>query len=369
MKTINEDKAPCLLVAEQPKRSQAVAVYGAHTVAATLDSMLKSPYLDYLTTLSKGSIATARSSLSKVSRILYDMEPENAPWERMTSYHYNFMIKQLKGMGLAPKTVHRHASMVKAVLTRALLLEMIPAECMGDYSAIMGAKGVKGSQGRGEIKPHRSMSSDEINKLFATIGADKSPMGLRDMAIISIMRGCGFRRMEVADMEISHIRWAEGRHGELLVKQGKGDKTRVVPMPPGLRDILLRWMEIRGDELGPLFCSVNRGGKLVKYSEADKDKKRIPPALVDTYRPLDRSSINRLMEKRLFEAELNKATPHDLRYTFAQKSLDNSDMQTVADLMGHSNISTTSIYTQASKEKMRAVIDMDDVFLSGKGDL
>ena len=62
-------------------------------------------------------------------------------------------------------------------------------------------------------------------------------------------------------------------------------------------------------------------------------------------------------------AGIENVTPHDLRYTFAQSNLKRtSDLQTVSDLLGHANISTTSIYTQTSEEKMRNAIAKEDLF-------
>lgn len=69
-----------------------------------------------------------------------------------------------------------------------------------------------------------------------------------------------------------------------------------------------------------------------------------------------------MMERRLIAAGLAKATPHDLRYTFAQKSLRRSDLQTVCDLLGHSSVTTTSIYTETSQERLREVVGGDAVF-------
>lgn len=344
------------------RQSTTLARYGDNTLAGRIDQFPDSPYTGYLAALSSGSRSTAKSTLGKISQLLYSSEPEVAPWHLMTSNHYQITMRYLEQQGLAPKTIHRHMSMIRSVLKTAKLLRMIPDENQGEYDAIMASKNIKGSQGRGEIRPHRSLSDEEISCLFSMLGADQSPKGLRDMAMLSVMRGCGLRRMEVVGLQIEHIRWAGAIDGELLVYKGKGNKPRTLPMPRGLREIFGNWTEVRGDDLGPLFCSINRGGKAVRYTENDVIRKRIPTHMVGQLRPLDRSSVNRMMEQRLILAGIERATPHDLRYTFAQKNLKRSDIQTVSDLMGHSNISTTSIYTETSRDEMRAVIAEEDVF-------
>lgn len=342
--------------------------YGDDTVAAQLDRLPDSAYIAYMGDLAPGSRPITRSTLGKLSRALYNMGPELAPWHMMTANQFNYLKTMLIKAGLAPKTIHRSLCMVRSVLKKARSLNQIPPNLYPEYDTIMLTKNVKGSQGRGEIKPHRSLSDDEIKGLFTTLAADKSPAGLRDMAILSCLRGTGIRRMEVASLMMEDIRWGAEPHGELRLRTTKGGKVRVIPMPPGLREILGKWIEYRGDDLGCVFMALRRNGIPVRKSKKSGgdivgfELAHLTESSEPEYSPLDRSSINRLMEKRLVLAGIQKATPHDLRYTFAQKNLRRSNLQTVADLMGHSNIATTSIYTETSREQMIATIGQEDVF-------
>ena len=336
--------------------------YGADSIAARLAATPDSPYLDYITSLAAGSIPIVRSTLTRVSELLYQCAPEKAPWHLMTAKEFNFLRHHLESQGFAPKTIHRTLSFVRSTLKRARQRDLIPESNVGQYAVIMATENVKGSTGRGEIAPHRSLSDDEIDTLFRHLAADKSNAGCRDLAIISCMRGCGLRRMDVAGFTVEDIRWSAGEYGELRIKRSKGGKTRVMPMPRGLREILGRWMEIRGEQLGPLFVRIHKSDKLIRVTQ--KYVKANPGSGVDVgdFQHMDRSSINRMMERRLIAAGLAKATPHDLRYTFAQKSLRRSDLQTVCDLLGHSSVTTTSIYTETSQERLREVVGGDAVF-------
>lgn len=364
-----------------PAESQhgtAVVPYGSDTPAWRLDQLQKTAYGVYLSRLAKGSVVSARSTLNKVSQMLYHLPAEQAPWHTMSAYQFNFVKRALVEMGYAPKTVHRHLCMVRSVLKTAKELQQIPQDNMADFGSIMETKNVSGTSGRGEIKPHRALQDDEVQILFASLAKDTSPAGLRDMAMLALMRGTGLRRMEVANLSMEDIRWSSKPHGALRLKKTKGSKPRVVPMPPGLREILARWVDFRGEDPGPVFMAIKRNGKPVYETEkglkAGAAGSGVAVATVPKmsgglpiYRQLNRASINYVMEKRYIEAGLDKATPHDLRYTFAVKNLRNSDLQVVADLMGHSNVSTTSIYTQTSDEKMIETVSKDNLFNVSEG--
>jgi integrase/recombinase XerD len=281
------------------------------------------------------------------------MPPELAPWHLMTAKEYNFIRLHLDGNGMAPKTIHRTLSFVRSTLNCARVKNLIPETHIGEFAMIMAMGNVKGSTGRGEIKPHRSLTDDEIDGLFKSLVSDKTNAGSRDLAILSCMRGCGLRRMDITNLAIEDIRWSAGKYGEICIKKSKGGKTRIVPMPPGLREIIARWLAARGEELGPVFVGIHRSNKLLRVTGSDIIKRRYSGLVEGEFRPLDRSSVNYMMERRLIKAGIEKATPHDLRYTFAQN---------VCDLLGHSSIMTTSIYTETSRERLRDVVGGDAVF-------
>ncbi|MGL4449544.1 MAG: tyrosine-type recombinase/integrase [Shewanella sp.] len=351
------------LPSPSPLHPHTPIAYAGGPLVQHLEPLPTSAYIAYLSTLSAGSLPIVRSTLERISQLVFGLPAATAPWQLLTATQFNLMLRHYAQAGLAPKTLHRYACFVRSVLKRAFLLRMIPSAQLAEYETILHAGAVvKGSQGRGQIAPHRSLNDAEIGQLLRVSAADSRPSGRRDLAILALMRGCGLRRAEVAQLHYEHIRWSAGDGGEVLVLHGKGRKARTLPLPRGLREILLRWCTLRGDELGVLFCAINRGQNLMRYSALDVSKQRAKPQQQGQYRPLDCGSINRLMTKRIAQAAIEQATPHDLRYTFAQKTLLRSDLPTVADLLGHANIATTSIYTTTSQDKMRRVVASEDVF-------
>lgn len=110
--------------------------------------------------------------------------------------------------------------------------------------------------------------------LFQSFGYDKTIRGARDLAILSVMRGCGFRRMEGANLNMEDVRFNKEDNGEIIVRMGKGGKTRTAHMPVGLSFILQNWLKYRGMEDGPLFCAISRSGNLRRISLKDIESKK-----------------------------------------------------------------------------------------------
>ncbi|MGL5948554.1 MAG: hypothetical protein ACRCYV_05755, partial [Aeromonas sp.] len=137
--------------------------YAANSLAARIAQLPKSAYIAYLATLSAGSLPIVRSTLGRISQLLYRQSPESAPWHLMTANQFHFMVRHYELCGLAPKTLHRHVCLVRSVLKQAFFLRMIPDSHVAEYETILHRRDVvKGAQGRGVIAPHRSLTDDEI---------------------------------------------------------------------------------------------------------------------------------------------------------------------------------------------------------------
>ena len=142
--------------------------YGADSIAARLAATPDSPYLDYITSLAAGSIPIVRSTLTRVSELLYQCAPEKAPWHLMTAKEFNFLRHHLESQGFAPKTIHRTLSFVRSTLKRARQRDLIPESNVGQYAVIMATENVKGSTGRGEIAPTEASLTMKLIRYFDT---------------------------------------------------------------------------------------------------------------------------------------------------------------------------------------------------------
>lgn len=158
----------------------------------------------------------------------------------------------------------------------------------------------------------------------------------RDRAIIETLVSTGMRISELVRLERDAIR----ETSDEIAVRGKGNKVRVVFLSDSARQALAGYLEQRGDIDPALFIRHKRGA--------------VGPA--DDLR-LTARSIQRLMKKRAAQAGLLKhITPHTLRHSFATDLLSNgADVRQVQQLLGHSSITTTQIYTHLTDVHLRDV--------------
>lgn len=146
--------------------------------------------------------------------------------------------------------------------------------------------------------------------------------------MISLGYACGLRVSEVIALKVSDL-----DIDELIVyiKGAKGKKDRISILPEKLKNDLRNL--IAGKNSTDLLLDSNRGGKLTT------------------------TSLQKMFRKSLAKAEINKpATFHSLRHSFATHLLENgTDVRYVQELLGHSNIRTTQIYTQVTNPKLKNI--------------
>lgn len=178
-----------------------------------------------------------------------------------------------------------------------------------------------------------TLSSQEVDALMAKPDTDK-PLGLRDRAIFELMYATGLRVSEVVDLRLDQLHLAMN----LLQVTGKGDKERLVPISPQAT----QWVDRYLQEARP---------KLLK---------RVQPKNVFVNfhgGPMTRQGIWKNLKTYIASIGIEKdVTPHTLRHSFATRLLENgADLRVVQELLGHSDISTTQIYTHLSNQHLVAV--------------
>ena len=154
----------------------------------------------------------------------------------------------------------------------------------------------------------------------------------RDIAILTLLYGCGLRISEALGLSRS-----DGPRGEVMTILGKGRKQRVVPVLPAVREAVADYLAACPYPLaadGPLFVGA-RGGPL-------------NPRLVQ----------RRMAELRGMLGLPETATPHALRHSFATHLLGGGgDLRAIQELLGHANLSTTQRYTSVETERLLAIYD------------
>ena len=155
----------------------------------------------------------------------------------------------------------------------------------------------------------------------------------RDIAIFELMINTGLREAEVCNLKLDDIVMSE-RKGVVIVRSGKGEKYREVPLNANVRRALQTYLEVRP----------NRGNYLFVSNKSER---------------LSESQLYRIIRKYADMAGI-KAHPHMLRHTFATKLLREGkiDLPTLQNLLGHANINTTAIYTRATMQDLEKAVEI-----------
>ena len=179
---------------------------------------------------------------------------------------------------------------------------------------------------------------DEINRIVEQIPLDTED-GLRDKAIFELLFSTGLRVSELVGLNRQDVNLSRR---EFMVR-GKGQKDRPVFISQQAADAVQDYLDERKDSLPALFLNNSRNQPMVG-TKGD-------------YRRLTPRSIERIINKYVRMAGITKhVTPHTLRHSFATDLLTNgADLRSVQSLLGHSNISTTQIYTHVTDPHLREV--------------
>ena len=181
---------------------------------------------------------------------------------------------------------------------------------------------------------------DEISSLLSQIDLD-TERGLRDRAIIELLFSSGLRVSELVNLNRDHINL---NRKEFMVR-GKGQKDRPVFVSKGAAERVSNYLASRHDSLVPLFISYSR---FAGQTDTSGD-----------YRRLQSRSIQRMVSHYAKMAGITKhVSPHTLRHSFATDLLMNgADLRSVQAMLGHSNISTTQVYTHVTDQHLKDVFE------------
>lgn len=181
------------------------------------------------------------------------------------------------------------------------------------------------------------LNEDEISRLLSAPPA-AGVAGLRDRAILELLFSSGLRVSELVSLNYGDVNL---KRREFMVR-GKGQKDRPIFISEDAARAITTYLEERGDNSAPLFIRV--GGS--KKADTSGD-----------YLRLTARSIQRMVSKYAMKAGITKhVSPHTLRHSFATNLLMNgADLRSVQAMLGHSNISTTQIYTHVTDPHLKQV--------------
>lgn len=242
----------------------------------------------------------------------------NVNREQITGY-----MTQLKENGLAAATIARKLAAIKAFyrfMTAEGYMDANPAEVV--------EAGTKG------IKLPRVLSEDEVVRLLNQPDITTAE-GFRDRTMLEVLYATGMRVSELINLTLERV----DLNMKYIIAFGKGSKERIVPLGSVAAEFLQQYLE----KVRPKLTHADRNTNIVFLAFGGHE--------------LTRQRFWQIIRAYGRKANINKAlTPHILRHSFATHLLDNgADLRSVQELLGHSDISTTQIYTHLTNKRLRDI--------------
>lgn len=242
----------------------------------------------------------------------------NVNREQITGY-----MTQLKEKGLAAATIARKLAAIKAFyrfMTAEGYMDANPAEVV--------EAGTKG------IKLPRVLSEDEVVRLLNQPDITTAE-GFRDRTMLEVLYATGMRVSELINLTLERV----DLNMKYIIAFGKGSKERIVPLGSVAAEFLQQYLE----KVRPKLTHADRNTNIVFLAFGGHE--------------LTRQRFWQIIRTYGRKANITKAlTPHILRHSFATHLLDNgADLRSVQELLGHSDISTTQIYTHLTNKRLRDI--------------
>ncbi len=235
---------------------------------------------------------------------------------------FDFLDMQNKA-GYAPTSLSRHVSVIKG-FHRFLLLENFCTRNPADRIPLPKTP---------EQLPD-VVGIEQIEALMAQPFA-KTPAGLRDRAMLEVLYGCGLRASELTGLDVSNLFFDDG----LLRVFGKGSRERVVPICGMAILALGTYLEHGRPQLMRTGAKAGTGDAVFLNARGGR---------------ISRQSVFRIVKAYGERVGLDGLHPHTLRHSFATHMLEGgADLRALQEMLGHSDISTTQVYTHVDRSHIR----------------
>ena len=188
---------------------------------------------------------------------------------------------------------------------------------------------------KSKLRLPKALTVVEVSDLIEATRSPGNPRAIRETAIIELLYGTGARISEVVSLNVGDVMKLDGGEVSSLRLTGKGGKMRVVPLGSYARDALEQY--------------------LVRVRPQLVQRDRVALFLNDRGGRLSRQSMWRSVSEAALRANIETdVSPHSLRHSYATHLLDGgADIRVVQELLGHSSVTTTQIYTLITIDKLR----------------
>ncbi len=277
-------------------------------------------YLESVRGLSGNSVRAYRNDLTRFEHFIEERDLE---WTQLRSAEVRAFVGTLHRENLSGSSINRALSAVKGLFRYAVQFEITPTDPFEQIKSRSGGR-----------KLPQVLSGTEVEKLLNM--PDDSINGARDRALLEVLYSTGCRVAELSAMDTKDVQ----RGKKSIRVLGKGNKERYVYIGRPARSALKYYLDMRREYLKQnsladtpaLFINL-RGNRLSTRGIA---------LIISKY--MQRSGISK------------KVSPHTFRHSFATHLLDQgADIRMVQEMLGHSSVSTTQIYTHVGLEKLKKI--------------
>lgn len=280
-------------------------------------------YLEYERRFSQHTITSYKTDLEQFDSFLKIFYPENSVENSDHRMVRDWMV-QLVDRKIQARSVNRKIASLRSYYKFLLKRNFIEKDPTLKIKVLKTKKAI----------PYFVKENDVLN-LFEKHDFGNDFDGLRDKLILELLYGTGIRLSELINLKESEI----NIHEDTIKVLGKRNKERIIPLTHELKRVIDQYLIQKNTEIGHI-----KNDYLLVTSEGDK----CYPMLI--YRTVKKFLTN--------FSSVEKKSPHVLRHTFATHLLNKgADLNAVKDLLGHSSLAATQIYTHNSLEKLKKAYD------------
>ena len=277
-------------------------------------------YLQFERYYSKKTISSYATDLHEAKKF-WQENGGFAGWKKVTERDIQIYIQHLGDRKLARSSQARQMSSLHSFyrfLTRRRIVKIDPTQTVVIR--------------RGEKKLPQFFYQPEIKQVFDSLQGDK-PLTVRNLALFELFYATGMRVSEVSGLTLPQI----DLDLKTILVHGKGNKDRYVAFDDRTKNSLLNYLN-------------NARPRLLK----DKDEQHV--FLSNQGKAISDRGIQYVMQKTFNQAGISgKVHPHELRHSFATAMLNNgADLRSVQELLGHSSLSATQIYTHVTMAHLKS---------------
>ncbi|NJK82503.1 MAG: tyrosine-type recombinase/integrase [Saprospiraceae bacterium] len=274
-------------------------------------------YLQYQKRASKHTMVAYKKDLEQFAQFLNTQFDLDAPLAA-DHKHIRRWILSLHDEGKTPKTIQRKLATLRSFYKFLFSNALIPTDPMLKVMHLKVGKRLP-----------MVVSAAQMEHLFKYTTFSNDYKGQRDQLILELLYGTGIRRAELTQLTIKDLDFER----KVIIIHGKGNKQRLMPCVPALQSKIEAFIQLRN--------------KTFPHAE------HLQLLLTSKGEPVYEKLIYRVVHQYLSQVTtLDQRSPHVLRHTFATHLLDNgAPLNDIKELLGHTNLTATQIYTHNSIEK------------------